>query len=65
MKGYMKAEDTADVMRPGGWLATGDLARVENDGECFTITDRLKELIKVKGYQVAPAELEAVLLSTS
>lgn len=44
-----------------GWLRTGDLARV--DGEYFTIVDRLKDLIKYKGYQVAPAELEALLLS--
>ena len=45
-----------------GWLHTGDLATVTADG-VFTIVDRLKELIKYKGYQVAPAELEAVLLT--
>ncbi|BGP55422.1 hypothetical protein JCM8202_003750 [Rhodotorula sphaerocarpa] len=43
------------------WLRTGDIARVDEDG-WFMITDRLKELIKVKGFQVPPAELEATLL---
>src|SRR5262249_41953426 len=45
-----------------GWLRTGDLARVDSSG-CVYIVDRLKELIKYKGYQVPPAELEAVLLT--
>jgi len=45
-----------------GWLRTGDVARVDADGFVH-IVDRLKELIKCKGFQVAPAELEAVLLS--
>ena len=45
-----------------GWLHTGDIATVDADG-VFTIVDRLKELIKYKGYQVPPAELEAVLLT--
>lgn len=44
-----------------GWLHTGDIATVSADG-IFRIVDRLKELIKYKGYQVAPAVLEAVLL---
>ena len=44
-----------------GWLHTGDIARVDGDGNWF-IVDRVKELIKYKGYQVAPAELEAVLI---
>ena len=43
-----------------GWLRTGDLVVVDDDGEVF-IVDRLKELIKVNGFQVAPAELEALL----
>ena len=43
-----------------GWLRTGDAGRIDEDGNVF-IVDRLKELIKVSGYQVAPAELEAVL----
>ena len=45
-----------------GWLHTGDAGRIDDDGNVF-IVDRLKELIKVSGYQVAPAELEAVLAS--
>ena len=43
-----------------GWVHTGDIGRIDPDGELFVL-DRLKELIKVKGFQVAPAELEAVL----
>jgi acyl-CoA synthetase (AMP-forming)/AMP-acid ligase II len=63
MKGYLNRPDaTAEMITPDGWLRTGDLGFVDLDGH-FTIVDRLKELIKVKGYQVAPAELEAVLLS--
>lgn len=62
MKGYLRAEDTRLVMRPGGWFATGDIGHVDRDGYLF-ITDRLKELIKYKGFQVAPAELEALLLT--
>lgn len=65
MLGYLKRpEDTADtflVDKDGKWLRTGDIAIVDKDGHYF-ITDRLKELIKYKGSQVAPAELEAVLL---
>ena len=45
-----------------GWLHTGDIARFDTDGNLFLL-DRAKELIKVKGFQVAPAELEAVLRS--
>ena len=45
-----------------GWLHTGDIGYVDDEGS-FSIVDRLKELIKYKGYQVAPAELEAVLLT--
>ena len=44
-----------------GWLRTGDFGHVDDDG-FFYVVDRVKELIKYKGYQVAPAELEAVLL---
>jgi long-chain acyl-CoA synthetase len=60
MKGYWNApEATADTIK-GGWLHTGDIARVDGDGY-FYIVDRKKELIKYKGFQVAPAELEGLL----
>lgn len=63
MRGYLnRPEATAVTIVDGGWLRTGDIASVDEDGY-FTIVDRLKELIKYKGYQVAPAELEAVLLT--
>jgi len=45
-----------------GWLHSGDVAVVDEDG-WFSIVDRVKELIKYKGYQVAPAELEAILIT--
>ncbi len=62
MKGYLNnAEATAHTLDAEGWLRTGDIGMVDADGY-LTIVDRLKELIKVKGYQVAPAELEALLL---
>jgi acyl-CoA synthetase (AMP-forming)/AMP-acid ligase II len=63
MAGYLGNEKaTLETIDDGGWLHTGDLARVDACG-CVYIVDRLKELIKYKGYQVPPAELEAVLLS--
>jgi acyl-CoA synthetase (AMP-forming)/AMP-acid ligase II len=63
MKGYFgRPEDTDAMVDAEGWLHTGDIARVDADGNWF-IVDRVKELIKYKGYQVAPAELEAVLLN--
>ena len=63
MSGYLgDAESTANTMETDGWLHTGDIATVDADG-VYTIVDRLKELIKYKGYQVAPAVLEAVLLA--
>ncbi|MEU6644886.1 AMP-binding protein [Saccharomonospora sp. NPDC046836] len=62
MLGYLDNEEATASTVTDGWLHTGDLARVDADG-VFWIVDRLKELIKYKGYQVAPAELEAVLLS--
>ena len=63
MLGYLgNAEATASTLTPEGWLHTGDIATVDAHG-VHTIVDRLKELIKYKGYQVAPAVLEAVLLS--
>ncbi|KAG2319654.1 hypothetical protein Bca52824_012867 [Brassica carinata] len=63
MKGYYKNEEaTADTMDSEGWLKTGDLCYIDSEGFVFVV-DRLKELIKCNGYQVAPAELEAVLLA--
>ena len=63
MQGYLNRPDaTADTITPDGWLRTGDIARIDDDGYMF-ITDRLKELIKYKGFQVAPAELEATLVA--
>jgi acyl-CoA synthetase (AMP-forming)/AMP-acid ligase II len=63
MRGYLNAESaTAAVLDADGWLRTGDLCRLDPDGYLFVV-DRVKELIKYKGYQVAPAELEAVLLA--
>ncbi len=65
MQGYLKQpEATAATIDAAGWLHTGDLGYGDAAGCCFLV-DRLKELIKFKGYQVAPAELEAVLLSHS
>ncbi len=63
MAGYLGNETaTKETIDDDGWLRTGDLARVDSSG-CVYIVDRLKELIKYKGYQVPPAELEAVLLT--
>lgn len=61
MKGYWKnPQATRDTLDEEGWLHTGDVARVDQDGYLY-IVDRVKELIKYKGYQVAPAELEEIL----
>jgi acyl-CoA synthetase (AMP-forming)/AMP-acid ligase II len=63
MKGYLnQPEATARTIDPDGWLHTGDVARVDDQG-ALRIVDRIKELIKYNGYQVAPAELEGVLLT--
>ncbi|OAN75874.1 AMP-dependent synthetase [Jannaschia sp. EhC01] len=61
MKGYLNNPDaTAETMAEGDWLRTGDLAEIDEEGFMY-IRDRLKELIKYKGFQVAPAEVEAAL----
>ncbi|KAK3004422.1 hypothetical protein RJ639_020144, partial [Escallonia herrerae] len=63
MKGYFSNEEaTASTLDSDGWLRTGDLCYIDEDGFIFVV-DRLKELIKYKGYQVPPAELEALLLT--
>ncbi|TKY87628.1 hypothetical protein EX895_003209 [Sporisorium graminicola] len=60
--GYTNNEQaTKETYLPGGWLRTGDEVKITPQGDVFFI-DRLKELIKVKGFQVAPAELEGFLL---
>jgi len=65
MKGYLNNPPaTADMLDGEGWLRTGDIGYFDEDGYFF-IVDRLKELIKYKGYQVAPAELEGILLTHS
>jgi acyl-CoA synthetase (AMP-forming)/AMP-acid ligase II len=63
MKGYLNnPEATARTIDRDQWLHTGDIGYADEDGHFFII-DRVKELIKYKGFQVAPAELEAVLLT--
>ncbi|KAF5292803.1 hypothetical protein FQA39_LY13848 [Lamprigera yunnana] len=62
MKGYFEnAEATKNVIDDDGWLHSGDIGYYDED-QYFYIVDRIKELIKYKGFQVAPAELEAVLI---
>jgi 4-coumarate--CoA ligase len=63
MKGYHNnAAATAATLTGDGWLKTGDLAQIDEDGYMFVV-DRVKELIKVSGFQVAPSEIEAVLVT--
>ncbi|XP_046443350.1 probable 4-coumarate--CoA ligase 1 [Daphnia pulex] len=63
MKGYLNnPKATEEMIDEEGWLRTGDVAYYDEGGN-FYIVDRLKELIKVKGFQVAPAELEDILAS--
>jgi acyl-CoA synthetase (AMP-forming)/AMP-acid ligase II len=63
MKGYLNNEvATRNTIDDDGWLHTGDIGHVNADGHLFVV-DRLKELIKYKGFQVPPAELEALLLT--
>ncbi|KAL2324960.1 hypothetical protein Fmac_024018 [Flemingia macrophylla] len=63
MNGYLgNLEATTATIDAEGWLRTGDLGYIDENG-CVYIVERIKELIKYNGYQVAPAELESVLLS--
>jgi len=63
MKGYLhNPTATAECLDADGWLRTGDIGHVDAEGYVFVV-DRLKELIKYKGFQVVPAELEALLLT--
>ncbi|MEO6197419.1 MAG: AMP-binding protein [Dehalococcoidia bacterium] len=62
MNGYWEApEATEETLPGGGWIRTGDIVSVDEEGY-VTILDRKKEMIKYKGYQIAPAELEALLM---
>jgi acyl-CoA synthetase (AMP-forming)/AMP-acid ligase II len=61
MGGYYKDPQATSYTLVDGWLRTGDLGRQDEDGYVY-IVDRLKELIKCKGFQVAPAEIEHILL---
>jgi 4-coumarate--CoA ligase len=61
MKGYFHNDEaTRNTIDSQGWLHTGDVAYYDEEG-FFYIVDRLKELVKVKGFQVAPSELEDIL----
>ncbi|HVV36629.1 MAG TPA: 4-coumarate--CoA ligase family protein [Acidimicrobiales bacterium] len=63
MKGYLNNEAaTKSTIDADGWLHTGDIGHIDSDGHLYVV-DRLKELIKYKGFQVPPAELEALLLT--
>ncbi|HEX4280881.1 MAG TPA: AMP-binding protein [Solirubrobacteraceae bacterium] len=63
MKGYLNnPEATEHAIDADRWFHSGDVARLDEDGSLW-IVDRIKELIKYKGYQIAPAELEALLLT--
>ena len=62
MKGYYNDQEATSLTLVDGWLRTGDLARKDEEGYVF-IVDRLKELIKTKGYQVPPAEIEHILVA--
>ena len=60
MLGYWNAPDATAAALRGGWLYTGDIGRIDERGY-LTITDRKKEMIKYKGFGIAPAEIEALL----
>lgn len=61
MKGYWNMPEETDVVLRDGWLYTGDVGRMDEDGY-FWITDRKKDMLKYKGYSVYPRELEDILL---
>ena len=62
MMGYLPEEADAEAFIPGGWIRTGDIGWVEPEG-WIHLTDRSKEMMKVSGFQVAPAEIEQVLFA--
>lgn len=62
MEGYwQRSAETSEVMFPGGWLRTGDIGRMDDDGYFF-IEDRKKDMILVSGFNVYPNEIENVLV---
>ena len=61
MLGYWNAPDATDAVLRDGWYWSGDVASVDSDG-FYRIVDRVKEMIKYKGFAIAPAEVEAILL---
>lgn len=62
MVGYLNnPEATREMITEDGWLKTGDIGYVGPDGDSLHLVDRKKELIKFRGYQVAPAELEDLI----
>jgi len=63
MRGYWnRAEDTADCLSADGWLRTGDICTVDDDGY-FSIVDRKKDMIIASGYKILPREVEEVLFA--
>ena len=62
MLGYLPEEDDADAFLPGGWFRTGDIGWLEPEG-WIHLTDRAKEMMKVSAFQVAPTEIERLLLA--
>lgn len=63
IEGYFQNQQANDESFENGWFHTGDIAYCEGGSKNWYIVDRMKELIKVRGFQVAPSELEGVLLS--
>ena len=62
MRGYLRDPGATRAAITDGWLRTGDIARVNPDGT-VTVVDRAKDVFKYRGFQIAPAELEALLLT--
>ena len=60
---YGNEQGTAATIEPDGWLHTGDVATMDEDGY-FTIVDRMKDMILTAGFNVYPAEIERVLAAT-
>ncbi len=61
MKGYYNRQDATDEVLRNGWLATGDIATMDENG-FFRIVDRKKDMINVSGFNVFPNEIEEVIV---